>query len=108
MPYAGADSSFFLQFLVASVVNLVFLPQYPGWTLTPEGSLLMARVNDDTAGVYMCTPYNSYGSMGPSGPTKIILQVSLLPRCLVKKPLCTQNGVIIYTLFTFVGSSLDA
>ncbi|XP_050928747.1 LOW QUALITY PROTEIN: protein turtle homolog A [Lates calcarifer] len=47
---------------------------YPGWTLTPEGSLHMATVNDDAAGVYMCTPYNSYGSMGPSGPTSVILQ----------------------------------
>lgn len=36
----------------------------------------MATVNDDAAGVYMCTPYNSYGSMGPSGPTSVILQVS--------------------------------
>ncbi|XP_056259558.1 protein turtle homolog A [Seriola aureovittata] len=47
---------------------------YPGWTLTPEGSLFMATVNDDAAGVYACTPYNSYGSMGSSGPTSVILQ----------------------------------
>ncbi|XP_040014057.1 protein turtle homolog A isoform X2 [Xiphias gladius] len=47
---------------------------YPGWTLTPEGSLFMATVNDDAAGVYTCTPYNSYGSMGSSGPTNVILQ----------------------------------
>ncbi|XP_044190144.1 protein turtle homolog A [Thunnus albacares] len=50
------------------------LSLYPGWTLTPEGSLFMATVNDDAAGMYMCTPYNSYGSMGPSGPTNVILQ----------------------------------
>ncbi|KAE8284865.1 Protein turtle-like protein A [Larimichthys crocea] len=50
------------------------LSLYPGWTLTPEGSLFMATVNDDTAGVYTCTPYNSYGSMGSSGPTNVILQ----------------------------------
>ncbi|XP_073333454.1 protein turtle homolog A [Pagrus major] len=50
------------------------LSLYPGWTLTPEGSLLMATVNDDAAGVYVCTPYNSFGSMGPSGPTNVILQ----------------------------------
>nr|XP_046230827.1 protein turtle homolog A isoform X2 [Scatophagus argus] len=50
------------------------LSLYPGWILTPEGSLFMARVNDDTAGVYTCTPYNSYGSMGSSGPTNVILQ----------------------------------
>ncbi|XP_071321371.1 protein turtle homolog A isoform X2 [Trachinotus anak] len=47
---------------------------YPGWTLTPEGSLFMATVNDDAAGIYTCTPYNSYGSMGSSGPTNVILQ----------------------------------
>ncbi|XP_056287947.1 protein turtle homolog A [Pseudoliparis swirei] len=50
------------------------LSLYPGWTLTPGGSLLMTTVNDDTAGVYTCTPYNSYGSAGPSGPTDVILQ----------------------------------
>ncbi|KAF3702257.1 Protein turtle -like protein A [Channa argus] len=52
------------------------LSLYPGWTLTPEGSLFMATVNDDAAGVYTCTPSNSYGSMGPSGPTNVILQDS--------------------------------
>ncbi|CAJ1071293.1 protein turtle homolog A [Xyrichtys novacula] len=50
------------------------LSLYPGWTLTPEGSVFMATVNDDTAGVYTCTPFNSYGSMGPSGQTTVILQ----------------------------------
>ncbi|XP_068191522.1 protein turtle homolog A [Antennarius striatus] len=50
------------------------LSLYPGWTLSTEGSLFMATVNDDTAGVYACTPYNSYGSMGSSGPTSVILQ----------------------------------
>uniref|UniRef100_A0A8C2Z4B0 Immunoglobulin superfamily, member 9a n=1 Tax=Cyclopterus lumpus TaxID=8103 RepID=A0A8C2Z4B0_CYCLU len=50
------------------------LSLYPGWTLTPGGSLLMTTVNDDTAGVYTCTPYNSYGSAGPSEPTDVILQ----------------------------------
>ncbi|XP_040915450.1 protein turtle homolog A isoform X2 [Toxotes jaculatrix] len=50
------------------------LSLYPGWTLTPEGSLSMATVNDDAAGVYTCTPYNSYGSMGSSGPTNVVLQ----------------------------------
>uniref|UniRef100_A0A3Q1H6Z4 Uncharacterized protein n=1 Tax=Anabas testudineus TaxID=64144 RepID=A0A3Q1H6Z4_ANATE len=50
------------------------LSLYPGWTLTPEGALVMAKVNDDATGLYTCTPYNSYGSMGPSGPTNVILQ----------------------------------
>ncbi|XP_037341123.2 protein turtle homolog A [Pungitius pungitius] len=50
------------------------LSLYPGWTLTPQGSLFMTTVNDDTAGVYLCTPYNSYGTMGSSEPTDVILQ----------------------------------
>ncbi|XP_061733052.1 protein turtle homolog A-like isoform X2 [Nerophis ophidion] len=50
------------------------LSSYPGWTVTPEGTLLMATVNDDAVGVYTCTPYNSYNTMGPSGPTQVILQ----------------------------------
>ncbi|KAK5851762.1 hypothetical protein PBY51_023290 [Eleginops maclovinus] len=54
--------------------ELLDLSLYPGWTLTPEGSLLMTTVNDDTAGVYTCTPYNSYGTMGPSEPVDVILQ----------------------------------
>lgn len=36
----------------------------------------MATVNEDAGGVYTCTPYNSYGTMGPSAPTNVILQVS--------------------------------
>lgn len=35
----------------------------------------MATVNDDASGVYTCTPYNSYGTMGASGPTDVILKV---------------------------------
>ncbi|XP_028318076.1 LOW QUALITY PROTEIN: protein turtle homolog A-like [Gouania willdenowi] len=50
------------------------LSLFPGWTLRPGGFLFMATVNDDAAGVYTCTPYNSYSSMGPSGPTHVILQ----------------------------------
>lgn len=55
----------------------MFFSQYPGWTLKADGSLVMATVNEDAAGTYVCTPYNSYGSMGPSGLTNVILQVSL-------------------------------
>uniref|UniRef100_A0A3B5AQB9 Protein turtle homolog A-like n=1 Tax=Stegastes partitus TaxID=144197 RepID=A0A3B5AQB9_9TELE len=50
------------------------LSLYPGWTLKPDGSLSMATVNDDAAGVYTCTPYNGYGSLGSSAPTSVILQ----------------------------------
>uniref|UniRef100_A0A8C7KMF6 Immunoglobulin superfamily, member 9a n=1 Tax=Oncorhynchus kisutch TaxID=8019 RepID=A0A8C7KMF6_ONCKI len=50
------------------------LAMYPGWTLTSEGSVFMAAVNDDATGVYKCIPYNSFGTMGQSGPTTVILQ----------------------------------
>lgn len=41
----------------------------------------MAAVNDDVSGVYTCTPYNSYGTMGSSGPTDVILKVSATAHC---------------------------
>ncbi|XP_076875332.1 protein turtle homolog A isoform X2 [Brachyhypopomus gauderio] len=50
------------------------LHMYPGWTLTAEGSIVIATTNDDVAGIYTCTPYNSYGTMGQSEPTTVILQ----------------------------------
>uniref|UniRef100_A0A087XXQ3 Immunoglobulin superfamily, member 9b n=1 Tax=Poecilia formosa TaxID=48698 RepID=A0A087XXQ3_POEFO len=50
------------------------LSLYPGWTLKADGSLAMATVNEDAAGSYSCTPYNSYGTMGPSGPIRVVLQ----------------------------------
>ncbi|XP_043106664.1 protein turtle homolog A isoform X2 [Puntigrus tetrazona] len=50
------------------------LGTYPGWTLTSEGSIIIATANDDAAGVYTCTPYNSFGTMGQSEPTSVVLQ----------------------------------
>lgn len=50
------------------------LDMYPGWTLTSEGSIIIATANDDAAGVYACTPYNSFGTMGQSEPSTVILQ----------------------------------
>ncbi|XP_056109232.1 protein turtle homolog A isoform X1 [Rhinichthys klamathensis goyatoka] len=52
----------------------VDLDMYPGWTLTSEGSIVIATANDDAAGVYACTPYNSFGTMGQSEPSTVILQ----------------------------------
>ncbi|KAL4609253.1 hypothetical protein GN956_G23447 [Arapaima gigas] len=49
------------------------LDLFPGWTLDPQGSLLIATVNDNALGVYACTPYNSYGTMGQSRPTSVVL-----------------------------------
>uniref|UniRef100_A0A3P8UHB0 Immunoglobulin superfamily, member 9a n=1 Tax=Cynoglossus semilaevis TaxID=244447 RepID=A0A3P8UHB0_CYNSE len=54
--------------------QLLDLQMFPGWSLRTNGSLFMATVNDDAAGVYSCTPYNSYGTMGPSESTQVILQ----------------------------------
>ncbi|XP_024113516.1 protein turtle homolog A [Oryzias melastigma] len=50
------------------------LALYPGWSLKAEGTLVMATINEDAAGTYTCTPYNSYGSMGSSEPTRAVLQ----------------------------------
>ncbi|XP_036450781.1 protein turtle homolog A [Colossoma macropomum] len=54
--------------------KMLDLGSYPGWTLTSKGSIVIATANDDAAGVYTCTPYNSYGTMGQSKPTTVILQ----------------------------------
>lgn len=101
-------------------VSILSFSQYPGWTLTPDGSLFMATVNDDAVGTYVCTPYNSYGSMGPSGPTKVILQVSAHSRaplsvgklCITSphfqclKSACTQNYVFLIVTSLDKASSL--
>ncbi|KAL0979457.1 hypothetical protein UPYG_G00185330 [Umbra pygmaea] len=63
--------------------NLNF-DNFPGWMVNSEGSVFIATANDDAVGMYTCTPYNSYGTMGQSEPTKVILQdppsFSLSPR----------------------------
>ncbi|KAF4072182.1 hypothetical protein AMELA_G00260180 [Ameiurus melas] len=48
--------------------------QYPGWMINSEGSLFIDTANDDAVGMYTCTAYNSYGTMGQSEPTKVILK----------------------------------
>ncbi|XP_053480879.1 uncharacterized protein igsf9b [Ictalurus furcatus] len=48
--------------------------QYPGWMINSEGSLFIDTANDDAVGMYTCTAYNSYGTMGHSEPTKVILK----------------------------------
>lgn len=40
-----------------------------------EGSVFIATANDNAVGMYTCTPYNSYGTMGQSQPTQVILKV---------------------------------
>lgn len=39
-----------------------------------NGSLYFAKINDDHAGRYTCTPYNSLGSEGPSPVIRVIVQ----------------------------------
>ncbi|XP_051760409.1 protein turtle homolog A isoform X1 [Ctenopharyngodon idella] len=50
------------------------LEQYPGWMVNSEGSVFITAANDDAVGMYTCTAYNSYGTMGQSEPTKVILK----------------------------------
>lgn len=48
--------------------------QYPGWMVNSEGSVFITAANDDAVGMYTCTAFNSYGTMGQSEPTKVILE----------------------------------
>lgn len=57
--------------------------QLPGWIVNSEGSVFIATANDNAVGMYTCTAYNSYGTMGQSEPTKVILQVRLVPSALI-------------------------
>uniref|UniRef100_A0A3B4B9M1 Ig-like domain-containing protein n=1 Tax=Periophthalmus magnuspinnatus TaxID=409849 RepID=A0A3B4B9M1_9GOBI len=54
--------------------NRLNLDNFPGWMVNSEGSVFIARANDNAVGMYTCTPYNSYGTMGQSEPTKVILK----------------------------------
>ncbi|NXA43126.1 TUTLA protein, partial [Eudromia elegans] len=47
---------------------------FPGWSLGPDGSIVVATGNDDALGLYACTPYNSYGTAGASPPTRVLLK----------------------------------
>lgn len=40
-----------------------------------DGSVFIATANDNAVGMYSCTAYNSYGTMGQSEPTNVIVQV---------------------------------
>ncbi|XP_029998455.1 protein turtle homolog A isoform X2 [Sphaeramia orbicularis] len=54
--------------------NNLNLDNFPGWMVNSEGSVFIATANDNAVGMYTCTAYNSYGTMGQSEPTKVILQ----------------------------------
>uniref|UniRef100_A0A8C8SEN6 Immunoglobulin superfamily member 9 n=1 Tax=Pelusios castaneus TaxID=367368 RepID=A0A8C8SEN6_9SAUR len=50
------------------------LNKFPGWSMAPDGSIVIATGNDDALGLYACTPYNSYGTAGASAPTRVLLK----------------------------------
>ncbi|XP_065516023.1 protein turtle homolog A isoform X1 [Lathamus discolor] len=50
------------------------LDKLPGWSMRPDGSIVIATGNDDALGLYTCTPYNSYGTAGTSRPTRVLLK----------------------------------
>uniref|UniRef100_A0A3Q3IF92 Immunoglobulin superfamily, member 9b n=1 Tax=Monopterus albus TaxID=43700 RepID=A0A3Q3IF92_MONAL len=50
------------------------LDNFPGWMVNSEGSVFITTVNDNAVGMYTCTAYNSYGTMGQSEPTQVILK----------------------------------
>ncbi|XP_054628889.1 protein turtle homolog A isoform X1 [Dunckerocampus dactyliophorus] len=54
--------------------NNLNLDQFPGWMVNSEGSVFITTANDNAVGMYTCTAYNSYGTMGQSEPTQVILQ----------------------------------
>uniref|UniRef100_A0AAV2MRP7 Immunoglobulin superfamily, member 9b n=1 Tax=Knipowitschia caucasica TaxID=637954 RepID=A0AAV2MRP7_KNICA len=54
--------------------NHLNLDNFPGWMVNSEGSVFIARANDNAVGMYTCTPYNIYGTMGQSEPTNVILK----------------------------------
>ncbi|KAK1154273.1 hypothetical protein AOXY_G28589 [Acipenser oxyrinchus oxyrinchus] len=46
----------------------------PGWVVNSTGSVSIATANEDALGSYTCTPYNSYGTVGQSAATRVVLQ----------------------------------
>lgn len=65
--------------------------------MNSEGSVFIATANDNAVGMYTCTAYNSYGTMGQSEPTQVILQVRLL---FLTLPLMTENLFVLVCIIT--------
>lgn len=63
-----------------------------------EGSVFIATANDNAVGMYTCTAYNSYGTMGQSEPTQVILQVLLLT-----PPLVTEKTFFFECVQLYMG-----
>ncbi|CAL8347234.1 unnamed protein product [Lota lota] len=54
--------------------NNIDVDNFPGWMVNSEGSVFITTANDNAVGMYTCTAYNSYGTMGQSDPTQVILK----------------------------------
>ncbi|KAK0155915.1 Protein turtle A [Merluccius polli] len=54
--------------------NNINVDNFPGWMVNSEGSVFITTANDNAVGMYTCTAYNSYGTMGQSEPTQVILK----------------------------------
>lgn len=65
--------------------------------MNSEGSVFIATANDNAVGMYTCTAYNSYGTMGQSEPTKVILQVKLVFLTSVKEKTLSYECTQFYT-----------
>ncbi|TRY87691.1 hypothetical protein DNTS_021037 [Danionella cerebrum] len=50
------------------------IEKYPGWSQTPDGSIRVAEVTEDSLGTYTCVPYNVLGTMGQSPPATLVLK----------------------------------
>lgn len=61
--------------IFSDLISLSLSLQPPGWVVNSMGSVSIATANEDALGLYTCTPYNSYGTVGQSAATRVVLQV---------------------------------
>lgn len=98
-----------MQECVFSITEFIFSSsasaQFPGWMVNSEGSIFITTVNDNAVGVYTCTAFNSYGTMGQSEPTQVLLQVSLDLFCLVTSEKCFYMQMMMMMLMCLLPSS---
>lgn len=98
-----------MQECVFSITEFIFSSsasaQFPGWMVNSEGSIFITTVNDNAVGVYTCTAFNSYGTMGQSEPTQVLLQVSLDLFCLVTSEKCFYTQMMMMMLMCLLPSS---
>uniref|UniRef100_A0A8C2X387 Immunoglobulin superfamily member 9B n=1 Tax=Cyclopterus lumpus TaxID=8103 RepID=A0A8C2X387_CYCLU len=66
--------------------------KYPGWSLTPDGSIRVEEATEDSLGTYTCVPYNALGTMGMSPPANLVLKVH--HSSLVGKPSKSKHNIL--------------